>query len=69
MVSRHHIWAKNPQGKGYDPSKLTAYTNYLDANNLCALTMSKALLASRFEWSRKMPTEAEIMAKKKKTWR
>lgn len=68
MVSRHHIWANNPQVKGYDPSKLTAHTNYLDASNLCALTMSKALLPSRFESKRKMPTEAEIMAKKK-TWR
>ena len=65
MVNKRYAKENNPYVKEHDPSKLTTYTQYLDANNLYGWAMSKALSKGGFKCVRTMPTEKEILSKKK----
>jgi len=65
MVSKRYTKANNPLVPGYDPSKPNKYIAYLDANNLYGWAMSKPLPKRDFKWKRVMPTEEEILKKKK----
>ena len=65
MVSKRYAKANNPYVPGYDPSKPTIYIPYEDANNLYGWTMSKPLPKRGFKWKRVMPTEEEILVKRK----
>ena len=66
MVSKRYANANNPLVPGYDPSKPKKYIMYLDANNLYGWAMSKPLPKRDFKWKRVMPTEEEILKKKRK---
>ena len=65
MVSKRYAKANNPYVPDYDPSRPNKYIMYLDANNLYGWAMSKPLPKSDFKWKRVMPTEEEIIKKKK----
>jgi len=41
MVNKRYARANNPWVEGYDPSKLTNYIMYLDANNLYGWALSR----------------------------
>jgi len=64
MVSKRYAKANNLYVPSYDPSKLTTYIAYLDANNLYGWAMIKPLPKRGFKWKRVMPTEEEILKKK-----
>ena len=65
MVSKRYAKARNPLVPDYDPRKPNKYIMYLDANNLYGWAMSKALPKRDFKWKRVMPSEEEIIKKKK----
>ena len=65
MASKRYAKANNPLVDDYDPSKEKKYIMYLDANNLYGWAMIKPLPKSNFKWKRVMPTEEEILNKKK----
>ena len=51
MISNRYGVANNKNmGESYDPSKESAYIQYLDANNLYGWAMSKPLPTHGFEW-------------------
>jgi hypothetical protein len=50
MVSKRYAQANNPLVEGYDPSKLSSYLLYLDANNLYGWAMSQPLPTGDFKW-------------------
>ena len=54
--------ASNPYVEGYDPERPTKHITYLDANNLHGWAMCQPPHASRFRWTRKMPTEKQILS-------
>jgi len=66
MVSKRYAKANNPLVLEYDPSKPKKFIMYLDANNLYGWAMSKPLPKRDFKWKRAMPTEKEILKKKRK---
>ena len=65
MVSKRYAKANNPLVQDYDPSRPNKYIMYLDANNLYGWAMSKPLQKRDFKWKRVMPTEEDIIKKKK----
>ena len=65
MVSKRYSKANNPLVPDYDPSKPNKYIAYLDANNLYGWAISKPLPKKNFKWKRVLPTEKEILDKKK----
>ena len=54
--------ANNPYLAGYDPEKESVYIIYLDANNQYGWAMSQPLPVGDFRWTRRMPTEKQIMS-------
>jgi len=66
MVSKRYAKANNPLVSDYDPSKPNKYIMYLDADNLYGWAMSKPLPKRDFKWKRVMPTEEDIIKKKKR---
>ncbi|KAL9950720.1 hypothetical protein ACROYT_G043266 [Oculina patagonica] len=67
MASKRYAVANNPYVEGYDDKKPKKYIMYLDANNLYGWAMSKPLPKSGFKWKRVMPSEKEIMKKRRMT--
>ena len=65
MVSKRYAKANNLYVPSYDPSKLTTYIAYLDANNLYGWAMSMPLPIRGFKWKQVMPTEEEILKEKR----
>ena len=63
--TKRYARTNNPLVEGYDPSKPNKYIMYLDANNLYGWAMTKPLPIRDFEWKKEMPTEEQIMKKKK----
>ena len=49
-IAHRHAEANNKYMKNYDPSKLSSYIMYLDANNLYGWAMSKPLPYGNFKW-------------------
>ena len=66
MVSKRYAKANNPCVPGYDPNKPNKFIMYLDANNLYGWAMSKPLPKKDFKWKSVIPTEEQILAKKRK---
>ena len=65
MVSKRYAKANNPLVEGYDPSKSCTHITYYYATNPCGWAMSKPLPTRDFKWKRIMPTEEQILKKKK----
>ena len=66
MVSKRYAKVNNPLVPEYDPSKPKQFIMYLDANNLYGWAMRKPLPKRDFKWKCVMPTEEQILEKKRK---
>ena len=51
-IAHRHAEANNKYMKNYDPSKVSCYIPYLDANNLYGWAMSQPLPYRNFKWIR-----------------
>ena len=60
-IAHRHAEANNKYMKNYDPSKVSSYISYLDANNLYGWAMSEPLPYRNFKW-----VEADSVIQKKK---
>ena len=60
-IAHRHAEANNKYMKNYDPSKVSCYIPYLDANNLYGWAMSQPLPYRNFKW-----VEADSVIPKKK---
>ena len=60
-IAHRHAKANNKYMKNYDPSKVTCYIPYLDANNLYGWAMSQPLPYRNFKW-----IEADCVIPKRK---
>ena len=60
-IAHRHTEANNKYMKNYDPSKVSCYIPYLDANNLYGWAMSQPLPYRNFKW-----VEADSVIPKKK---
>ena len=49
-IAHRHAEANNKYMKNYDPSKVSSYISYLDANNLYGWAMSQPLPYRNFKW-------------------
>ena len=50
MISKRFAKANNPSSQNYDPTKLTSFLIYLDANNLYGWAMSQHMPVGDFTW-------------------
>ena len=63
-IAHRHAEANNKYMKNYDPSKVSCYIPYLDANNLYGWAMSQPLPYGNFKW-----VEADSVIPKKEGYR